>query len=662
MLRWFKFSILVIITPIICLARDLELSDIHFIMYKLFELHVENKGYNSTLVKRAFRIYLQNFDSERIYLLEKEAIPFLNMSEDEAQVILQRLEKGDYSDFEKLNRLAQRAISRSKGWRLNLVNSILENEDFIPKDGDYSFYPGSEDELRLRQKNLMKRFYLSMAKRSELSSMERKKKVFSLFDKKMMAHERKYLFEDFRAQKLPLSKQKNIFTLHILKALAKSLDTHTAFFSEEEAFDMRMSLEKEFEGIGVVLSEGIDGVQIADVIKNSPAERCGKVNVNDVIVKIDEKMVDGLSFEEVLDALKRENGKEVTLTLKHYPENSVSIVTLVREPISMDAERVTYTYEKYADGIIGKIVLKSFYDNGNGVTSENDLRKAILELSAIGKLQGVVLDLRENSGGFLSQAIKVAGLFLSNGVVAISKYSNNEIRYMRTVNGRPFYEGPLILLVSKLSASASEIVAQCLQDYGVALIVGDERTFGKGTIQYQTITDKKSDVFFKVTIGRYYTVSGRTTQVEGVIADIVVPTEFSPFEVGERYLEYSLKADRIGSSYEDKLLDLEGKIKLWFQKNYLPSLQKTKQFWKKILPELKKNSSARIAKDTEFQKFLKESNNAKKERFFSKNKFAEDLQMKESVNIIKEMIQLENKAPHPLAKRCLKSTLVPKAA
>ena len=159
------------------------------------------------------------------------------------------------------------------------------------------------------------------------------------------------------------------------------------------------------------------------------------------------------------------------------------------------------------------------------------------KLKSQGNLRGLILDLRSNSGGFLSQAVKVAGLFISDGVIVISKYSNGEEKFYRDVDGKTVYDGPLVVLTSKATASAAEIVAQALQDYGVALVVGDEHTYGKGTIQTQTVTDNRSTSYFKVTVGKYYTVSGHTPQKEGVKADIVVPGRWSKEKIGEMSID-----------------------------------------------------------------------------------------------------------------------------
>jgi carboxyl-terminal processing protease len=253
-----------------------------------------------------------------------------------------------------------------------------------------------------------------------------------------------------------------------------------------------------------------------------------------------------------------------------------------------------------------------------------------------------VLDLRENSGGFLNQAIRVAGLFMTSGVVVISKYSHGQVRYLRNIDGRIYYDGPLVILTSQASASAAEIVAQALQDYGTALVVGDERTYGKGTIQYQTVTDARAQAYFKVTIGRYYTVSGRSTQMDGVKADLVVPTPFAAFRIGERYLEYSLRSDRMPSAYHDPLSDLDIQTKAWFQKNYLPNLQLKQSRWQEMLPELRKKSEARMAANPVCQQFVKELHEIQavgSPSYANRNWWrGEDWQITEAIEILKDMI------------------------
>jgi len=625
-----KWLLIFLFFPIFIWVEEISLDKVCPIMDRILKYHFAYKEINHVIVKRTFKIYIQNFDVEKTYFTQSELDPYLNISEQTAVLIAKKIKNNDFSDFMKLNQIIEIAIKRSRLWREEAQNDISS----LPIVKNYERaqdFAKTEQELRCRHKKLLSHLIQHHSKNVAPSQ---KNKVFALIDKRFHDLESHYCGEN-----LTKVQKERILAINILKALSKSLDAHTAFFSEEEAQDMRMSLEKQFEGLGVVLTESVEGVQIAEIVKNSPAEKCKSIKINDIIVKIDNEPISNWSFEKVLAELKKK--QELVFGLKRINDDGREqfwSVKLKKMPIAMDEERLSYTYEKFSDGILGKIVIPSFYENEHGISTEKDLRTAIAELKKIGNLKGLILDLRQNSGGFLSQAVKVAGLFLKNGVVCVSKYSNGEVRYLRNLNGDAEYQGPLILLVSKLSASASEIVAQCLQEYGSALIVGDERTFGKGTIQYQTITDKNADIFFKVTIGKYYTVSGKTTQISGVIADIVVPTKFFSYNLGERYLEYSLEADEIESSYEDQLLDLEGNTKKWFEKNYLPTTQKVISFWKKMLPELKHNSEYRLANNEKFQEFLRVQKQKTILSMYDNSTVAEDLQLNEAINILKDMI------------------------
>lgn len=651
----FYFLFCLWLIPASSATRPLKFDDISRVMDKFFTFHIENREWNTTIVRRSFKLYIEHFDPEKAYLLANEIAPYLNMSEKRAHEIMGRLQKRDYRDFIELNGLVQESIVRAQAARVVLFKQLVESK----VDAEFSSllpsheYATSEADLLNRQKARMLRFYQYHKARTHLDSIDRKSKVYELFEKKAQRLENSYLFLSGDS---PMSQDRveNFLTLRILKACAKSLDTHSSFFSPEEALEMRMTLEKKFEGVGVVLSEGIDGVMIAELIKGGPAEQSGQIQINDLLIEVDGVSTAGAPFEQVLEMLKKRDRGEIILGIKRNSQN-VLRVPLLKRAIAMNDERMQMSYEKVDGGVIGKISLYSFYESSEGISSEKDIKEAIQAFREKGELIGLILDLRENSGGFLSQAIKVAGLFLSNGVVAISKYGKGEIHYLRNIAPKAYYNGPLVVLTSKMSASASEIVAQALQDFGVALVVGDQRTFGKGSIQYQTVTDANADVFFKVTVGRYYTASGKSTQIDGVIADIVVPTQYASYRIGERYLEYPLIQDQIQSAFVDPLTDLDEKARKLFQMRYLPYAQRVVTFWKKMLPTLKQNSEARIAQDPSFQQFNKKlevvsaradhlpPNTVDEQLQVGK----EDLQMKEAVNIVKDMIFLEQQASMP---------------
>jgi len=612
--------------------HELKIADIRNSMEEMFSYHVETKEMTQHLAKRSFKIFLEQFDPQRIYMTQTEAKPFLELTSYQIESIIDHFYGDQYPEFMTLNKTMGKAIQRAQTWRQELYADFMAQGEGIQASAVDSSgqYASSPDQLRKRLRaQLVHLFKLeNKASDPQFWTQERRQKICALYEKRFAHYESTYIPSD--------NKNEHYFAMHTLKAMARGLDAHTAFFSPQEAMEMRSSLEKQFEGVGVVLREGLDGVEIADLVKNGPAARSGKVFVGDILVEIDGNPIVSASYYDILSQMKGDGRKEITLGFKRSTE--FVKVELKREKIIMEDERLVFSAEPFADGFIGKLTLPSFYESSDASSCELDIRNALRELKKKGKLLGVVLDMRSNLGGFLSQAVKVSGLFMTTGVVVISKYAQGEVQYLRNLDPRIYYTGPLAVLTSKLSASAAEIVAQALQDYGVGIVVGDERTYGKGTIQYQTVTDTGAASFFKVTVGKYYTVSGRSTQIEGVKADIVVPTAYAPYHIGERYLEYALKNDQVAPAYADPLADIPATNQLWFQKNYLPYLQKRESEWVQMVPKLKVNSSHRLENDSNFQAFLKKINDEQEEEF---DIGESDLQMGEAVTIVKDMINLK---------------------
>jgi len=629
----------------------------------MFNYHVEYKEISPLLIRRSLKIFIEQFDADKTYLLASEVKPYLDVNDSQVQSVVQGYYANDFSTFRALNEVIQKASLRARAYRKEIEKELILNprDDEVPSGESYLNYSPDVDQLKARIRRQVLRALWFEKRVSSVGKWtpEQKEKVFALWEKRFRRLENSYLFINERGQKISSERAEHYLVMHILKAMAKSLDAHTAYFSPEEAAEMRASLEKQFEGVGVVLREGIDGVVIIDLVKGGPAERCGKIAVGDLLVEIDGKSVSGSSYDEILKAMKGQGAKQLELGFKRAQEmgkENFYRVSLKRERIVMQEERVKFSSEPFADGIIGKLTLPSFYESGESSSCETDLKEAIRSLKKQGKLYGLVLDMRENSGGFLNQAVKVSGLFISSGVIVISKYSQGEVQYMRDLDVRVYYNGPLIVLTSKASASAAEIVAQALQDYGTGLVAGDERTYGKGTIQYQTVTDDAATSYFKVTVGRYYTVSGRSTQIEGVQADIVVPTIYSAYNIGEKYLEYPLKSDRVPPAYVDPLNDLDQRNRQWFVQNYLPNIQKKLSLWTQMLPVLKSDSSYRLEHDKNYTLFLKTINPKESESSEDvkasarENWGVEDLQMGEAVNLLKDMIILQSEGAFKEAK------------
>ncbi len=643
---------------LLCSAGSFQLSkkDIRATMEAMFNFHVEYKQFNTVLAHRSIKLYMEQFDAEKRYLLSREVLPYLDLNEKKLQGIVEGYYKDNFSTYESLEGLFHEAVSRARRLREECYKEILaDSEEAQRAWPSFVDYAKNEAELKERIKSYIVWLLAKEKKQAEARQwgIEQKQKAFALWERRFRRMEQSYTLVGDNGQKLPKELLVHYTALHILKASAKCLDAHTSFYSPEEAAEMRAMLEKQFEGIGVVLREGIEGVVIVDLVKGGPAEKSGHIFAGDVIIEIDGETIVNASYDEVLRRLQGKGSGVIQLGLKRFVSTTQDLylkVGLVREKILMQDERLQFSYEPFADGIIGKLNLPSFYESTGSSSCELDIREALRMLKQKGKLYGLVLDLRENSGGFLSQAVKVASLFLSSGVVVISKYAQGEMHYLRNLDIKSYYTGPLIVLTSRASASAAEIVAQALQDYGTAIVVGDERTYGKGTIQYQTVTDPEAVSFFKVTVGRYYTVSGRSTQIEGVLADLLLPTLYSAINIGERYLEFPLKNDRVPAAYVDPLSDIDQRNYPWFQKNYLPHLQKKLSVWTQTLPQLKENHEGRLASNQDYNNFLKAVEEVKAGKPVNlkgnENWGSEDLQMTEAIKILKDMIVIKDSIVH----------------
>lgn len=614
-------------------SQHLKITDVRNIVEEMLSYHIETKDVSPLLIIRSIKMFIEQFDPKKSYLIFSEVEPYLfHLNSATLEQAVDSFYKDEYPLFEKVNQTIEKAIRRARKWRTEFYRDFIEtrgNLTIEPTDPSFQ-YVHTLEQLKKRIKSNMLRAFLRENHKQEgdFWNEKRCKKICSLFEKRAAIQEQAYL-SDCREREDRLA-------THIIKSVARSLDAHTAFFDKEEAYEIKSCLEKQFDGIGIGLREGLDGIEISNIIKGSPAERSGQVQVGDSIVEIDGTPTEDLSYQDLLERLKGTVNQPVSLGLMRREKNGELIrIDLKRERILMEEDRVGLAYKPFMDGIIGILKLSSFYESGGSLSCEADLKNGLRELKKNGKLLGLILDMRENLGGFLSQAIKVTSLFITSGIVAISKYAQGEVQYIRNLDPRTYYDGPLIVLTSKLSASATEIVAQALQDYGIALVIGDKRTYGKGTIQYQTITNSQAFSFFKVTIGKYYTVSGRSTQISGVKADIVVPSLFAHYPIGEKYLEYALPNDRVSSIYSDSLSDIPQPNHLWFRNNYLPFLQKKETRWNLLLPELLSKSSDRIQKNPDFRKIDEMRDGLTQAVPY-------DLQQEEVINILKDMIQLNS--------------------
>ncbi|MCB1068509.1 MAG: PDZ domain-containing protein, partial [Simkania sp.] len=579
-------------------------SNVRETMEKMFAYHVENREFSPIVVRRSFKVYIQQFDPERLYLLKGEVEGFLSIDNRMVNQVIRDYRYDRFPAYAQLNQAIQKAIARQQKIRQEVVGKILREGPAVLSqplpDEDYDYAKNSKELYERVYFRLIRDMKYSLKKKGVSDpSPELLKKILIFRESKVTLSEQSYLPQE--SDEL----NNHYLTLHILKAMAKSLDAHSGYYSPKEAYEIRANLKKEFSGIGVVFREDFDGIYVADLIQGGPAHRSQQVEIGDALMGLNGQSVTEMHFEEVLDLMKGGSGSKVTLQLQKQKTKEQHTVQLVREKIVMNDDRLSVEFEPFADGVIGKINMPGFYDNGADVSAEKDLREALRTLRNHGKIYGIVLDLRENSGGFLTQAIKVSAMFINGGIIVVSKYADGEVSYARDVDGRHYYSGPFAVLISKASASAAEIVAAALQDHGAALIIGDERSYGKGSMQYQTLTDERATSFFKVTVGRYYTASGRSPQITGVKSDILVPTIFHPYNIGERYLEHPIASDQLTGEVFGSLNKVKKGSFRDREAISVPYLAPHPSEWRQMLSQLQANSQERLSKDRNFQFFLK---------------------------------------------------------
>jgi len=348
-----------------------------------------------------------------------------------------------------------------------------------------------------------------------------------------------------------------------LTTLTQMFDPHTTFMNikEKEKFDQQMN--NEFVGIGAVLRDEDGFCTIKELLPGGPAEASRELEPDDVILKVAQaegEFVDvvNMKLEKIVELIKGPKDTLVRLEIKPIqdPANP-KIVRIIRDKIKLTANLASATLHKTGEEdntrMIGVIDLPSFYgSSGNGPKATDDVEELIEALKTL-KAEGLILDLRRNGGGYLSEAVNLAGLFISRGPVVQVKSTDGKIRKKFDFNPKLAWDGPLIILVSRYSASASEIVAGALKNHKRAIIVGDETTHGKGTVQslipmklplnFAAVSNKRSAA--KITIQKYYLPSGDSTQIGGVRSDISIDTINTFLPIGESDLDNALEWDRI---------------------------------------------------------------------------------------------------------------------
>lgn len=342
------------------------------------------------------------------------------------------------------------------------------------------------------------------------------------------------------------------------------MDPHTDYFPpvEKRGFDEKMS--NQFYGIGAQLQQDDNGIKIASVINGWPASKSGKIVVGDLIIKVAQgsaELVD-VSGYDVADAVKLIRGNkdtEVRLTVKKQ-DGTIINVAMIREKIEQDEGLARSAIVQSGKDKIGYIALPDFYanfDDKNGYRCSDDVAKEVTKLKAE-NVKGIVIDLRNNGGGSLVEVVKMVGLFIKSGTVVQVKERDGKVdnRTWRDNDESVLYDGPLTVLVNELSASASEIFAAAIQDYKRGIIIGSTSTYGKGTVQRPIPFGKPIDMYsgrteygaVALTFQKFYRVNGGSTQLNGVVPDVIIPDSYEFLKLREKDNPNALPWDAIAKT------------------------------------------------------------------------------------------------------------------
>ena len=373
-----------------------------------------------------------------------------------------------------------------------------------------------------------------------------------------------------------------------VNSFVSQFDPHTFYFKPDDKEKFDVSISGKFDGIGARLSKADGNVKIVDVIIGGPVWRDKLLDVGDVILAVgqgDDELVSiyGMKLDDSIKLIKGPAGTVVTLRVKKI-DGQIQDVKIKRDEVELEETFAKSTVISKNDNNYGYISLPKFYadfDNYKNRNSANDVKNEIIKLKNNG-IQGLILDLRNNGGGSLQTVVEMTGLFIEKGPVVQVKSIGNRKKVLYDRDPQVYWDGPLVLLINEMSASASEIISAALQDYNRAIIIGSEKSFGKGTVQNiidlnRFISNTDYDMgALKVTTDIFYRINGESVQLEGVRSDIIIPDSYMYIFNGERDEKNPIKWDKIGpatytkwNKYSDKFNYVKDQINKKLDQNKL---------------------------------------------------------------------------------------------
>ncbi|MEZ0582504.1 carboxy terminal-processing peptidase [Erwinia sp. STN24] len=488
------------------------------------------------------------------------------------------LKSGQLDVFYDLYNLAQKRRFERYQYALTVLNKPMNFSGHDTIDIDRSKAPWPQTTAELNQ------LWDAKVKYDELSlklTGKEEKEIREVLTKRYQ----------FAIRRLAQSNSEDVFQL-AMTAFAREIDPHTSYLSPRNTDQFNTEMSLSLEGIGAVLQMDDDYTVINSMVAGGPAAKSKAITVGDRIVGVGQpgkpvQDVIGWRLDDVVAQIKGPKGSKVRLEILPAGKGTKTrIITLTREKIRLEDRAVKMSVHNVGKEKVGVLDIPGFYV---GLTDDVKVQLQKLQKQNV---DSVVIDLRTNGGGALTEAVSLSGLFIPGGPVVQVRDNNGKVRQDSDTDSMVYYKGPLVVLVDRFSASASEIFAAAMQDYGRALIVG-EPTFGKGTVQQYRSLNRIYDQMLRpewpalgsitYTIQKFYRVNGGSTQRKGVTPDLLMPTGVEAVETGEKFEDNALPWDSIDAAAYTKTGDV-----------------------KPLIPQLLKTHQDRIAKDMEFQYILKD--------------------------------------------------------
>ncbi len=534
---------------------------IRVLRYILAEGHYQPIEINDSFSEAVYTDFLDVLDPSKHYFLQSDIDEFSTFKQQIDDQILAEDLSFFYTVFERY----EQRIKETKVYYKEILKHPFEIDKVETYSVDYENMPFATNEAELIQvwQNQLKMRFLGRLYDKELAEKEKVESDSTYIPKSFESLQTEALDQTRENMdnlyKRPEELNQDDWFGYFVNSITTQFGPHTNYLDPKIKKRFDISMSGKLEGIGARLQKDGEYTKVTELISGGPAWRAGELEVGDLILKVAQSEgepldIVGMRLDDAIEYIKGKKGTEVRLTLKRV-NGTIKTISIIRDVVELDETFVKSSIVEKDGKKYGLINLPKFYidfDEKNYRNSATDMQKELEYLKGEG-VAGIMIDLRDNGGGSLKTAIEIAGFFIDEGPVVQVKYRGENADIKADNKEGLVWDGPLVVMVNELSASASEIFAAAMQDYRRAIVIGGKQTFGKGTVQNfyplsQYARTDKDLGFLKMTIQKFYRINGGSTQLKGVTPDIVVPSRYSYLDIGERDQEKPMEWDKIEST------------------------------------------------------------------------------------------------------------------